>query len=189
MRMNSSLRKALRRKSESSDKSPKRIVTQRPNTSSTRSLRSVRVRAKAQSLHSDQTSIPLGRYVATELEPELGHYVATELEPKLGRYVATKQSLGCYVATELEQELGSYVATGLEQKNSGKHGLSLLWSSGDSIRRFDENAWIGVVSMFGRVQSLHSDRTLARARSLRSDRTGRALGRYVATELWLELGR
>ncbi|KAF3538925.1 hypothetical protein F2Q69_00019431 [Brassica cretica] len=66
---------------------------------------------------------------------------------------------------------------------SGKHGLSLLRSSGDSIRRFDENAWIGVVSMFGRVQSLHSDRTLARARSLRSDRARRTLGRYVATEL------
>ncbi|KAF3557402.1 hypothetical protein F2Q69_00014171 [Brassica cretica] len=47
-----------------------------------------------------------------------------------------------------------------------------------NIRRFDENAWIDVVSMFGRVQSLHSDRTLARARSLRSDRTGRTLGRY-----------
>ncbi|KAF3484995.1 hypothetical protein F2Q69_00054341 [Brassica cretica] len=28
--------------------------------------------------------------------------------------------------------------------------------------------------MFGRVQSLHSDRTLARARLLRSDRAGRA---------------
>nr|VDD30322.1 unnamed protein product [Brassica oleracea] len=41
--------------------------------------------------------------------------------------------------------------------NSGKHGLSLLRSSGESIRRFDENAWIDVVSMFGRVQSLHSD--------------------------------
>ncbi|KAF3603624.1 hypothetical protein F2Q69_00033820 [Brassica cretica] len=40
--------------------------------------------------------------------------------------------------------------------NSGKHGLSFLRSSGDSIR---------------------------------SDRAGRALGRYVETELWLELGR
>ncbi|KAF3539527.1 hypothetical protein F2Q69_00019711 [Brassica cretica] len=58
--------------------------------SSTRSLRSVRVRAKAQSLHSDRTSIPLGRYVATKLEPKLGRYVATGLEPKLGRYVATE---------------------------------------------------------------------------------------------------
>ena len=86
--------------------------------------------------------------------------------------------------------------------NSGKHGLSLLRSSGDSIRRFDENAWIDVVSMFGRVRSLHSDWTLARARllrsdrvgalararSLRSDQAGRALGRYVATEPWVELG-
>ena len=30
---------------------------------------------------------------------------------------------------------------------------------------------------------------LGRAWSLRSDRAGRVLGRYVATELWLELGR
>ncbi|KAG5383489.1 hypothetical protein IGI04_034959 [Brassica rapa subsp. trilocularis] len=67
-------------------------------------------------------------------------------------------------------------------RNSGKHGLSLLRSSGDSIRRFDENARTGVVSMFGKVQSLHSDRTLARVRSLCSDRARRVLGRYVATE-------
>ncbi|KAF3487425.1 hypothetical protein F2Q69_00052436 [Brassica cretica] len=40
--------------------------------------------------------------------------------------------------------------------NSGKHGLSLLRSSGDSIR---------------------------------SNRAGRAPGRYVATEIRLELGR
>ncbi|KAG5373618.1 hypothetical protein IGI04_043063 [Brassica rapa subsp. trilocularis] len=77
----------------------------------------------------------------------------------------------------------------LTELPGGKHRLSLLRSSGDSIRRFDENARTGVVSMFGKVQSLHSDRTLARARSLRSDRAGGALGRYVATELWLELGR
>ncbi|KAF2539643.1 hypothetical protein F2Q68_00021049 [Brassica cretica] len=69
-------------KRESSDKSSRRIVTQRPNACSARSLRSDRVRAKAQSLHSDQTPIPLGRYVATELEQKLG----TELEPELGRY-------------------------------------------------------------------------------------------------------
>ncbi|KAF3600704.1 hypothetical protein F2Q69_00037695 [Brassica cretica] len=42
--------------------------------------------------------VPLGRYVATELEPMLGRYVATELEPKLGRYVATERSF-CLVAT------------------------------------------------------------------------------------------
>ena len=37
--------------------------------------------------------------------------------------------------------------------------------------------------MFGRARSLRNDRTLARARLLRSDRAGRTLGRYVATEL------
>ncbi|KAF2531192.1 hypothetical protein F2Q70_00031502 [Brassica cretica] len=52
---------------------------QRPNVCSARSLRSDRVRAKAQSLHSNQTTIPLGRYVATELEPKFGRYEATEL--------------------------------------------------------------------------------------------------------------
>ena len=43
--------------------------------------------------------------------------------------------------------------------------------------------------MFGKVQSLHSDRTLARARVLRSDQAGRALGRYVATGLEPKFGR
>ncbi|KAF3508327.1 hypothetical protein F2Q69_00007886 [Brassica cretica] len=59
--------KPLRKKRESSDKSSRRIVTQRPNACSARSLRSDQVRAKAQSLHDNQTPIPLGRYVATEL--------------------------------------------------------------------------------------------------------------------------
>ncbi|KAF3606146.1 hypothetical protein DY000_02046862 [Brassica cretica] len=42
---------------------------------------------------------------------------------------------------------------------------------------------------FGRVRSLRSDRTLVRAQSLRSDRAEWTFGRYVATDLWLELGR
>ncbi|KAF3598653.1 hypothetical protein F2Q69_00034518 [Brassica cretica] len=54
--------------------------------------------------------------------------------------------------------------------NSGKHGLSLLRSSGDSIRRFDENAWIDVRPSGTNARSLRSDRALTRARSLRSDR-------------------
>ncbi|KAF3592831.1 hypothetical protein DY000_02022556 [Brassica cretica] len=101
--IDSSLRKALRRKRESSDKSTKRIATQRPNTCSARSLRSDRVRAEARSLRSDRTSIPLSRYVVTELESKLGRYVATELEQELDRYVAT----------ELEPKFGRYVATEL----------------------------------------------------------------------------
>ncbi|KAF3527788.1 hypothetical protein DY000_02040300 [Brassica cretica] len=52
--LDSSLRKALRRKRESSDKSLKRVATQRPNACSARSLRSNRV--------------------ATELKPKFGRY-------------------------------------------------------------------------------------------------------------------
>ncbi|KAG5378228.1 hypothetical protein IGI04_026070, partial [Brassica rapa subsp. trilocularis] len=51
---------------------------------------------------------------------------------------------------------------------------------------FDENAWTGVIPMFGRARLLRSDRNLARARSLRSDRASVSLGRYVA---WLRLSR
>ncbi|KAF2598875.1 hypothetical protein F2Q68_00009876 [Brassica cretica] len=66
--IDSSLRKALRRKHETSDKSSKRVATQRPNACSARSLRSERARAKAWSL-------------------------PTELEPKLGRSRAEARSL------------------------------------------------------------------------------------------------
>ncbi|KAF3532181.1 hypothetical protein DY000_02039492 [Brassica cretica] len=52
--IDSSLRKPLRKKRESSDKSSRRIVTKRPNTCSARSLRSDRVRVKAQLLRSDR---------------------------------------------------------------------------------------------------------------------------------------
>ncbi|KAF2601158.1 hypothetical protein F2Q70_00026541 [Brassica cretica] len=69
--IDSSLRKALRRKHETSDKSSKKVATQRPNACSVRSLRSDRARAKPRSLRSDRASVPLGRYVATELEPSL----------------------------------------------------------------------------------------------------------------------
>ncbi|KAF3541409.1 hypothetical protein F2Q69_00023725 [Brassica cretica] len=108
-------KKPLRKKPESSDKSSRRIVTQRPNACSIRSLRSDLVRAKAHSLHSDQTPIPLGLYVATVLEPELSRYVAIKLESELGRYVATElePKFGRYVATELEPKFGRYVATEL----------------------------------------------------------------------------
>ncbi|KAF3560435.1 hypothetical protein F2Q69_00016894 [Brassica cretica] len=74
--IDSSLRKALRKKRESSDKSSKRVTTQQPNTCFARSLRSDRARAKARSLRSDRARAKvrslrsdraLGRYVATEL--------------------------------------------------------------------------------------------------------------------------
>ncbi|KAF2585201.1 hypothetical protein F2Q70_00035848 [Brassica cretica] len=68
--IDSSLRKALRRKRESSDKSSKWVATQQPNACSARSLHSNRARAKARSLRSDRASIPL--------EEKLGRYVVTE---------------------------------------------------------------------------------------------------------------
>ncbi|KAG5373632.1 hypothetical protein IGI04_043053, partial [Brassica rapa subsp. trilocularis] len=60
----------------------------RPSDRPARSLRSDRDQAKARSLRNNRAIVPLGRYVATELEPKLGHYVATGLEPKFGRCVA-----------------------------------------------------------------------------------------------------
>ncbi|KAG5373921.1 hypothetical protein IGI04_042768 [Brassica rapa subsp. trilocularis] len=97
---------------ESLRRRPERVVR-------LRSLRATELRRNLGALVERQRSrpaasqgVPLGRYVATELEPEktrslvatdgrlipLGRYVATELEPKLGRYVATERS-SCSVAT------------------------------------------------------------------------------------------
>ncbi|KAF3558734.1 hypothetical protein F2Q69_00013197 [Brassica cretica] len=45
---------------------PSSVITLLPHMHAVRSLRS------------DRVSVPLGRYVATELEPKLGRYVATE---------------------------------------------------------------------------------------------------------------
>ncbi|KAF3584712.1 hypothetical protein F2Q69_00028781 [Brassica cretica] len=58
--------------------------------------------------------------------------------------------------------------------NSGKHGLSLLRSSGDSIR--SDRA-------LTRARSLRSDRALARTWLLRSDRTACMRGNYATVEL------
>ncbi|KAF2606987.1 hypothetical protein F2Q68_00043928 [Brassica cretica] len=52
--IDSSLRKALRKKRESSDKSSTKVATQQPNTCSARSLRSDRARTKVRSLRSDR---------------------------------------------------------------------------------------------------------------------------------------
>ncbi|KAF3537075.1 hypothetical protein F2Q69_00024159 [Brassica cretica] len=43
-----------------------RPATKRPNIRPARSLRSDQARAKARSLRSDRTIVPLGRYVATK---------------------------------------------------------------------------------------------------------------------------
>ncbi|KAF3587764.1 hypothetical protein F2Q69_00029422 [Brassica cretica] len=59
--IDSSLRKALRKKREYSDKSSKRVATQQPNACSARSLCSERARAGARSLRSDR-ALPKRRY-------------------------------------------------------------------------------------------------------------------------------
>ncbi|KAF2567261.1 hypothetical protein F2Q68_00025068 [Brassica cretica] len=63
--------------------------------------------------------------------------------------------------------------------NGGKHEIGSLRSLGDSIE--GQTRMHGFVSYrrFGRARSLRSDQT----RSLSSERAGRVLGRYVATEL------
>ncbi|KAF2620131.1 hypothetical protein F2Q68_00038869 [Brassica cretica] len=87
-----SLRKPLRRKHETSDKSSKRVATQRPNVCSARSLRSDRVQAEARSLRSDRASIPLDRYAATELfrnvDTTLVHAFSSTLQCYLSKTIA-----------------------------------------------------------------------------------------------------
>ncbi|KAF2619617.1 hypothetical protein F2Q68_00038157 [Brassica cretica] len=56
-----------------------------------------------------------------------------------------------------------------------------------SYRRFGRARSLRSDRTLVRARSLRSDRAPARARSLRSDRAEWAFGRYVATELWLEL--
>ena len=94
--IDSFVRKALRRKDETSHESSKK------------------------GRYAATGRVTLGRYVATELEPKLGRasvplgrYVATELS-QARRYVATERyepKLGRYVATGLKPKLGRYIAT------------------------------------------------------------------------------
>ncbi|KAF3532583.1 hypothetical protein DY000_02042885 [Brassica cretica] len=55
------------------------IIAKLPRMHAIRSLHSNQVQAKARSLRSDRAFLPVGRYVATGLEPKFGRCVATEL--------------------------------------------------------------------------------------------------------------
>ncbi|KAF3574701.1 hypothetical protein F2Q69_00059134 [Brassica cretica] len=110
--IDSFLRKALRRKHETSDKSSKKVATQRPNACSEQPSSS-----QARSLRSDRASVPLGRYVATELF----RYVDTTL------LHAFSSTLRCYlpktVANPFHVSHHSKSSIKLCGKNRGKFVL------------------------------------------------------------------
>ncbi|KAF2593441.1 hypothetical protein F2Q70_00043349 [Brassica cretica] len=58
-----------------------------------------RTRARRGSLRSNRTHVPLGRYVATELEPKFGRYIATELFRNVDTTLvqAFSSTLRCYL--------------------------------------------------------------------------------------------
>ncbi|KAF3594736.1 hypothetical protein DY000_02021463 [Brassica cretica] len=60
-------------------------------------------RARKGSLRSDRTRVPLGRYVATELEPKLGRYVAIKLFRNVDTTLvhAFSSTLRCYLPKTL----------------------------------------------------------------------------------------
>ncbi|KAG5373619.1 hypothetical protein IGI04_043064, partial [Brassica rapa subsp. trilocularis] len=71
----------------------------RPSDRPARSLRSDRARAKARSLRSDRALLPLGRYVATGLEPKFGRCVAIEPFRTSIRHQSlhSRQTFECYL--------------------------------------------------------------------------------------------
>ncbi|KAG5384599.1 hypothetical protein IGI04_036069 [Brassica rapa subsp. trilocularis] len=120
---------------------------------------------------SNRTIVPLGRYVATELEPKLGRYVATELEPKLGRYVATERS-----SRSDEAIVPLVVATNRFFCDRARRQSSIAYVVTDAIIS-------ARVTTSDRARAPKArDRRGSSARSLRSDRARGKLGRYVATE-------
>ncbi|KAG5373884.1 hypothetical protein IGI04_042801 [Brassica rapa subsp. trilocularis] len=146
---------------------------------------------------SNQTIVPLGRYVATELSQArslrsdraivpLGRYVATELEPKLGRYVATERSSR---SRPIDRPLGRYVATELELARSLRSDRAIVplgrYVATELEPKLGRYVADRAIVPLGRYVATE----LSQARSLRSDREIVPLGRYVATELSPKLGR
>ncbi|KAG5373880.1 hypothetical protein IGI04_042797 [Brassica rapa subsp. trilocularis] len=139
--------------------------------------------SQARSLRSDRAIVPLGRYVATELEPKLGRYVATELEPKLGRYVVTERSSRSRPSDRPARSLRSDRARAKARSLRSDRaivplGRYVATERSSHSRPSDRPA-----------RSLRSDRAQAEARSLRSDRALVSLGRYIATGLEPKFGR
>ncbi|KAF3546027.1 hypothetical protein DY000_02006257 [Brassica cretica] len=122
-------------------------------------LMSYRRFGRAQSLRSDRAERMLGRYVATELRLGLGRYVATELF----------RNVDTILVYAFSSTLRCYLLkTVANPFHVSRHSKS-------SIKLYGVNR-----------QAAYRMLVKKSARSLRSDQ---ALDRYMATELWFELGR
>ncbi|KAF3535132.1 hypothetical protein F2Q69_00018196 [Brassica cretica] len=81
------------------------------------------------SLRSDRTRVPLGRYVATELEPKFGRYVVTELFRNVDTTLvhAFSSTLRCSlpktIASPFHVPSHSKLSIKLYRKNYGKFVL------------------------------------------------------------------
>ncbi|KAF3596818.1 hypothetical protein DY000_02022518 [Brassica cretica] len=157
---------------------PSSVITQLPHMHAVRSLRRDRARAKlgcyVATKHPFRSvataSVPLGRYVATELEPSS---VATQRPSS-----SQARSLRSDRASVL---LGRYVATELFRNVY----MTLVHAFSSTLRCYLPKT---VANPFH--VSRHSKLSIKLyVRSLRNDRVAYVLDRYVATELWLELGR
>ncbi|KAG5393092.1 hypothetical protein IGI04_023055 [Brassica rapa subsp. trilocularis] len=178
--------------------------------SQARSLRSNRARAKARSLRSDRAIVPLGRYVATERSSRsvvtkrpgssqssvapVNHslvyawstrkdkcqfpyingnrqcefrFPQSRRSDRAGRSLATSGTIARSLRSDRAgRSLGRYVATERDDR---------------SVARSDELAERSLRSDRADDRSVATDRALARARSLRSDRASLGFGCCIAT--------
>ncbi|KAF3599320.1 hypothetical protein F2Q69_00036586 [Brassica cretica] len=136
------------------------------------------LRSSGDSIRSDRAGRALGRYVATEPWLELGHYVATGLESKFSRCVAIEP----FRTSIRHQSMHSRQTFECYLPKTVASSVNVFRYSNPSIKL------CGLETTERRALSRYVATELGRARSLRSDRAGRSLGCYVATEPWLELG-
>ncbi|KAF3585716.1 hypothetical protein F2Q69_00029486 [Brassica cretica] len=126
------------------------------------------------SLCSDRASVPLGCYVATELEPNLGRYVATESPFRSDATAAEDPMIlpvgikNCYDEANI-QIPAKYEYVFPQQIMPGQENVA--------TSEYDDRNTDEPISVITQLQHMHA------VRSLRSDRASGPLGFYVATEL------
>ncbi|KAF3504495.1 hypothetical protein F2Q69_00042630 [Brassica cretica] len=149
-----------------------------------RSLRSDRAPARAWSLRSDRAEWTFGRYVATEPWLELGRFVATE---RSTCSVAAQRSISSSCSMTRVSSAKLFVKKNLFRKSiCRRRFLRFLFGDLDVnfvATVFDPNKYMPMVCFgeydllgFEKGAIMKSDRTLVRARSLRSDRAPASSG-------------